>query len=67
MGKKMSIHYKCFFSTGDGKVYETEIPDIGTAKEGFWVDECFEYTILGSQCVYWIPPSGVRYVEKVWA
>ena len=39
------------------------IPDISVATIGFWINRNKEYT-QGSDARYWIPPSGIRFVEK---
>lgn len=44
--------------------YKIIIPSIAHAKEGFWVDERFQFT-AGSECRYWVPPSSVLYVKKI--
>ena len=33
-------------------------------KDGFWVDRTFNFTV-GQEAVYWIPPSAIKYIEKV--
>jgi hypothetical protein len=56
--------YKCYFALGFD-YYQTIIPSINQAKEGFWVDEEYDYTVIESEAKYWISPSVVRYCEKV--
>jgi hypothetical protein len=56
--------YECYFSIGDGEL-STEIPDIATALNGFWTDECFEYATASDDIVYWIAPASVKYVKKI--
>lgn len=34
--------------------------------EGFWITRDLEFT-TASDCVYWIPPSAIKYIEKVTA
>jgi hypothetical protein len=46
-----------------GKKLDTDIPDIATAKEGFWTDEYYNYT-TGSDNVWWISPASVICVKK---
>lgn len=36
---------------------------IGIAKEGFWVNEDWQYTV-GSDAAMWIPPAIIRLVTK---
>jgi hypothetical protein len=53
------------FGVGIGKMhYFTDIPDIGCAVNGFWVNEAKEYTFSGDN-KYWIPPSRILHVEKI--
>ena len=63
----MSIIYRCYFdvSASGNQLQHTDIPDIGTAKEGFWVDSSYEFNSLGSQTVYWIAPASIRFVQKI--
>ena len=59
--------YSCLFvfGVGIGKMhYFTDIPDIGVAVNGFWVNEAKEYTYSGDN-KYWIPPSRILHVEKI--
>lgn len=54
--------YRCFCIIG-GTKFELDIPDIATAKEGFWINSESEYT-NGSDAATWIPPSSVMCVDK---
>ena len=47
-----------------------DIPSIDYAESGFWIDKNYEFryiTEIGAEenCKYWIPPSQVKYVEKI--
>jgi hypothetical protein len=55
--------YSCKFLFGEYP-YFTIVPDIGSVKDGFWIDAAKEFT-KGSSGVYWIPPSAVCHVEKI--
>lgn len=57
----MRIEYVCHFKFGVTTL-QTVIPDIQTAKEGFWIDGQYEYSI--GDIKYWIPASAVRFVER---
>lgn len=54
--------YDCYYYFND-KVISTRVPDIPSVWNGFWVDDCHDYT-TGSDCVYWIAPASIRYVKK---
>jgi hypothetical protein len=54
------------FGVGIGKNhYFTDVPSITDIREGFWVDESFEYVKTGNN-KYWIPPSRILHVEKIY-
>jgi hypothetical protein len=57
------MKYECYFNSYGAGILTTTIPDIATAKEGFWVDRFWEYT-TGSDNTWWIPPSAVVCVRK---
>lgn len=40
------------------------IPDIQTAKEGFWINKNFDYT-TGSDAYFWVPPANIFGVTKL--
>ena len=47
-----------------------DIPSIAYAESGFWIDNNYEFryiTEIGAEenCKYWIPPSQIRFVEKI--
>ena len=53
------------FGIGIGKMhYFTDIPDIGVAVNGLWINSAYEYT-YGGDNKYWIPPSRILHVEKI--
>lgn len=60
----MMTKYVCKFKI-NGTTYEA-ISDrgIGVFKEGFWIDEDNELTVL-SECKTWIPPHKIEYITKV--
>lgn len=58
------VQFKCHF-VYDDKPFTTIIPEMFWAKDGFWVDECIEYT-NGGDAVVWIAPASIKFVEKVW-
>lgn len=49
----------------EGQKYTTDIPSIHDICEGFWVDSCLEFT-KASNNAYWIPPTKIYYVEKLY-
>lgn len=51
--------------TLDGKKFLVELPSIGVAKEGFWLNENCDYTV-GNDSVLWVPPSAVICVRKTY-
>lgn len=60
--------YSCLFVFGVGigkNHYFTDVPSIGDIKDGFWVDEAFEFT-KSQDAKYWIPPSRILHVEKIY-
>lgn len=54
--------YECYYHFND-KVISTRVPSVTLVKEGFWVDDCHDYT-TGIDGKYWIAPGAIRYVEK---
>jgi hypothetical protein len=54
--------YVCEFGIGLN-LYRTNIPSIDYARQGFWCDEEFDFT-MGDNTKYWIPASAVRVVIK---
>ena len=61
------MKYYCRFRTTFGSTMERElvieVPDIGSVKDGFWINDDREYTV-GSLCRYWIPPSMIKGVYE---
>ncbi len=60
--------YSCLFVFGVGigkNHYFTDVPSITDIREGFWVDESFEFVKTGNN-KYWIPPSRILHVEKIY-
>jgi len=45
------------------KIEYTHAERIQDLKDGFWVDEAFNFT-RASNCFYWIPPSAIRIIIK---
>jgi len=39
------------------------IPSIADAQSGFWINRDYEFT-RGEDCLIWIMPSSITYVEK---
>lgn len=56
--------YRCYFALGSD-YYRVDLPSIHHAKDGFWVDEEYEYCIETDKLKYWISPSVVRYCERI--
>ena len=47
-----------------------DIPSIAYAESGFWIDGDYEFIYITEisaeeNCKYWIPPSQIRYVERI--
>jgi len=55
--------YRCEFKILDKKagVYVSRLSDV---KDGFWINESFEFT-TGSDASMWIPPSSINHVLKI--
>lgn len=62
--KSNEIKYLCAFEWDDGVVDKIYIPDIQAAKDGFWLNDNFEYSDC-DEPVWWIPPARVLYVQRV--
>ncbi len=63
--------YKCIFNFTkvyrvDGQHHHvtSQHDGIHAFIDGFWLNEDLKFT-KGSDCKYWIPPSQIRYIEKV--
>ena len=57
--------YRCYYKFGDysnNYVEGTQGPSM--FKDGFWINKDFEYT-NGDDCKFWIPPAGIKYIEKI--
>lgn len=57
-------YYICMFKDMADVERSTTIPDISTAKEGFWVNFEFKFT-NASDNVFWVPPTRVLGVMKM--
>ena len=56
--------YRCYFIFKDSwHVVESE-EGIGRFCSGFWITGTMELT-KGSDCKYWIPPSQIKYIDKI--
>lgn len=58
----MSARYLCFF-LWYGKQQMVAGKELADFKDGFWVNSNYQLT-KGSDCIYWIPPSQIVYVQK---
>ena len=59
-----NYHYVCNF-VHDYKTIEASSDEgIGAFKDGFWINTEFKYT-KGSDCVVWIPPHAILFIDKV--
>ena len=57
-------YYECVFKF-EGEKYRTEIDGIYSVKDGFWVDQWWEYVAYSDDAAaYWIPESKIQHVEK---
>ena len=57
--------YWCWWSAPCSNYRRKVIVDsLHEVKDGFWVDRDFDYTKSDSG-MYWIPPAGIKVVEKV--
>lgn len=54
--------YVCFYEL-DGVEQDTAAERLDVFKEGFWINNDFDYT-NGSDAKYWIPPGRIHYVTK---
>ena len=64
----MSTLYKCAFEfnrnpLGKQEVWITYGKRLSDFNEGFWINANYKLT-KGSDALYWIPPSRIRYVAK---
>lgn len=57
--------YRCFFDAPDGMERCTDHPGGPRMfSDGFWVTVDYKFT-HGYDCIYWIPPSMILYIEKL--
>ena len=60
----IKTNYRCrFILEASWGVMETYVPSIGDIKDGFWVNNNYQFT-TGSDCDYWVPPASILYVRK---
>lgn len=65
----IKVKYLCFYrfeSQTTSNKFFVEAESLGDVKDGFWIDGYMKLT-KASDCVYWIPPSAILYVEKRFA
>lgn len=55
--------YTAYFNFG-GQELSVSLFDYKTFKDGFWLDEEFNYSNGRTEMIYWIPPHCVNYVRK---
>ena len=60
---KSSTIYKCVFKLKDQKMF-TYAENAFILKDGFWLDENFQYDGGWLTGKYWVPPSQILYIEK---
>ncbi len=60
----MMTRYVCYFLWRD--VWHTVESEEGIRRfdSGFWITGTMELT-KASDCKYWIPPSQIKYIEKI--
>lgn len=56
--------YRCYFSFKNEIVYVDDTRGIAVFESGFWINSDMEYT-YGGDSLYWIPPSQIKYIEKI--
>jgi hypothetical protein len=55
--------YMCEFIFRGNRLFAKSEYGIADFMEGFWIDKNWQFT-KGGDCLYWIPPSCINYVEK---
>lgn len=55
--------YRCHFYL-NRIIKMTKVPCIADAKDGFWINDHYQFTKL-SDCRFWIPPGQILYIEKM--
>lgn len=55
--------YICVFKFRDMTCCVETTKGIDAFCDGFWVNSDMEYTV-GSDCLYWIPPTAIKHIEK---
>lgn len=58
--------YRCYFDDDRGFRHSTDTTQgVWFCKEGFWVDEKFQYTTELDAMVHWIPPHRIVLLTKL--
>ena len=56
--------YQCIFNFKSWVCSAYSTAGIGAFKEGFWINKDGQLT-TGSDCLYWVPPHHIYYIEKI--
>ena len=60
---KDSIIYRCAFTLKDQKMF-AYADNTFILRDGFWLDDNYQYTHGYLTGRYWVPPSQILYIEK---